>query len=289
MALCLVTTASAHGTYHEMMDELEQELAKRPADHALMTRRAFIHVEHEDWKPALADLERARRLGADEEDLRYLTGRALALAGLLNEARKELDAYIANHREPGLALVERARVLQRLGEPEAALNDYRAALKANGRLEPELVIEAAEALAKKGENEEALRVLATGIEIIGAVPQLVLKAMEMELAAKRFDEALKRVDTMQRVMPRPEPWMAKRAEVLALAGRADEAKAAWKALREHIAALPNLERGSHAMSLLAQKAALEGHEPSQAVSAPVSPVAPLSATTAPIALPDPKP
>jgi hypothetical protein len=43
------------------------------------------------------------------------------------------------------------------------------------------------------------------------------------------------------------------------------------------------------MSLLAQKAALEGREPSQAISGPVSPVAPLSTTTAPIALPDPKP
>ncbi|MFO1440413.1 MAG: tetratricopeptide repeat protein [Verrucomicrobiaceae bacterium] len=289
MALIFTAPVFGHGTYHEMIEELQQEMAQKGEDHALMTRRAFIHVEHEDWKAALADLERARRLGADDEDLRYLAGRALSLGGLLDEAKKELDTFIQNHPEPGLALVERARVLQKLGEPEKALEDYRAALKAKGRLEPELVVEVAEALAARNQREEALRVLTVGIEVIGAVPQLVLKAMEMEIAAKRFDDALKRVETMQRLMPRPEPWMARRAEVLMLAGREEEASAAWKALRTHIDALPNLERGSHAMSVLARKAALEGREPPQGAVSPPTRIEPLSATSPPIALPPAKP
>ena len=78
--------------------------------------------------------------------------------------------------------------------------------------------------------------------------------MDFELAAQRYDDVLKRIDAMQASAPRPEPWMAKRASILAQAGRADDAKAAWTALRDHLLALPNLERGSHAMSRLLEEA-----------------------------------
>jgi tetratricopeptide (TPR) repeat protein len=244
----------AHGTYHEMIEQLDLEMKQRPNDPTLIIRRAFIHLEHEDWKTALVDLERATRMGADEGDLQYLRGRALAAGGMLKQAREELDAYITNHREAGLALVERARVLKKLGEPEAALQDYRAALLAAPMPEPDLVIETAEALQAQKLNEEALSVLSRGIEKIGPVPQLVLKAMDYELTAQRYDDVLKRIDAMQACAPRPEPWMAKRASILAQAGRTDDAKAAWTKLRDHLLALSNLERGSHAMSRLLEEA-----------------------------------
>jgi tetratricopeptide (TPR) repeat protein len=244
----------AHGTFHELMEELDSEMKLRPNDPALLVRRAGIQLEHEEWKLALTDLERANRLGADDGDLQYLRGRALAAGGMLKQAREELDAYITNHREPGLAMVERARVLSKLGEPAAALQDYRAALQTVVVPEPDLVIETAEALQAQELNDEALSVLSTGIEKIGPIPQLVLKAMDYELAAQRYDDVLKRIDAMQACAPRPEPWMAKRASILAQAGRTDDAKAAWTTLRDHLLALPNLERGSHAMSRLLEEA-----------------------------------
>ena len=244
----------AHGTFHELMEELDSEMKLRPNDPALLVRRAGIQLEHEEWMLALTDLERANRLGADDGDLQYLRGRALAAGGMLKQAREELDAYIKNHREPGLARVERARVLSKLGETEAALQDYRAALQAAALPEPDLVIETADALWAQKLNDEALNVLSTGIEKIGPIPQLVLKAMDYELAAQRYDDVLKRIDAMQACAPRPEPWMAKRASILAQAGRADDAQAAWRTLRDHLLALPNLERGSHAMSRLLEEA-----------------------------------
>jgi tetratricopeptide (TPR) repeat protein len=256
IGLVLVTCGElhAHGTFHELMEELDSEMKLRPNDPALLVRRAGIQLEHEEWMLALTDLERANRLGADDGDLQYLRGRALAAGGMLKQAREELDAFIANHREPGLARVERARVLCKLGETEAALQDYRAALKTAALPEPDLVIEAADTLWAQKLNDEALSVLSTGIEKIGPIPQLALKAMDYELAAQRYDDVLKRIDAMQACAPRPEPWMAKRASILAQAGRADDAKAAWTALRDHLLALPNLERGSHAMSRLLEEA-----------------------------------
>ena len=225
-----------------------------PDNAELYIKRSALHLEHGDWKTALVDLERALRHGACESDLGYLKGRALSAGGMHEAAIEELDRYIADHTEVNMARLERARVLGKLGRHEASLEDYRSFLKGTMRMEPEFVIETAEAMAAQGLHDEAMRVLAEGITRIGNVPQLVLKALEFELAAGRFDAALERVEAIQKLMPRPEPWMAKRAAILTQAGRADAAKAAWTALRDHLLALPNLERGSHAMSRLLEEA-----------------------------------
>ncbi len=242
--------AHAHGTFHEMMDELQSELAARPSDPTLMIRRAFLKIEHADWQAALVDLEKASRLGADEGDLVFLRARALAAGKQWAAAKTALDEFFATHPPIAQAHVERARVLLQLGEGKGALNDYRAALKLTPKPEPELVIEVTEALAAQSLTDEALQVIGKGVEVVGNVPQLVIKAMDLETAAQRYDAALARVDAMMKLMPRPEPWMARRASVLAQAGRLEASRAEWTKLREHLLALPNLERGSHAMTTL---------------------------------------
>lgn len=48
--------------------------------------------------------------------------------------------------------------------------------------------------------------------------------------------------------------MAKRAAILTIAGRLSDARAAWLAFKDHLAALPNLERGNPALLQLAKEA-----------------------------------
>jgi hypothetical protein len=48
--------------------------------------------------------------------------------------------------------------------------------------------------------------------------------------------------------------MARRAAVLAQAGRIEESQAAWKELEKHLASLPDQERTSRAMTNLAEEA-----------------------------------
>ena len=76
----------------------------------------------------------------------------------------------------------------------------------------------------------------------------------MEIAAAQFDAALRRVDVARSTAARPEPWMVKRASILAQAGRLDESRAAWREIIAHLAALPDHERTSHAMSIIAEQA-----------------------------------
>jgi tetratricopeptide (TPR) repeat protein len=246
--------ALAHGTFHDRLAALKARLALTPDDAGIHFNLAELYCEHEEPTPALAALERAEALAPGKLPVEYLRGMCLRLAGRPAEALAALDRFVAAHPENSPARLQRARVHAALDNIPASLEDYRAALRLSARPEPDLVQETADALAAHGSRDEAVQVLDAGLARLGPVPSLTLRALDLETATGRFDAALTRVDALQKTAPRPEPWMAKRAALLAQAGRTGEARAAWTALRDHLAALPNLERGSHSMSLLAGQA-----------------------------------
>jgi hypothetical protein len=134
------------------------------------------------------------------------------------------------------------------------LADYREALKRTASPEPDLVQEVADALASHDCQDEAAQVLTAGMEKLGKIPSLVLRAIELDVATKNYDAALRLVDEARDAAPRPEPWMARRAKALAQAGRIKESKDAWKALVQRVESLPERERTSNAMSRLRDEA-----------------------------------
>lgn len=254
-AVLLVPAAvRAHGDLHQRIGQLMAEIARQPDDAQLHLALASVYCQHGEWKFALAETEAVERLAPGLHLADFLRSEALLGDGKPAEARALLDRLIATQPKNFRALTLRARALAALGQPAACVADYRAALRAVAQPEPDLVQETADALVACGQSDEAVQALGDGIARLGPIPSLMLRAMELEVATGRFDAALSRIDAMQKSAPRPEPWMAKRAELLTQAGRPAEARAAWQALIAHLAALPNLQRGSHAMSLLAERA-----------------------------------
>lgn len=256
LPLCLLplTAALGHGAYHNRLAEIARELESRPSDPALFRQRALLHVSHEDWQAALVDLEQVDRLTSDQIDTSWLRAQALDIGGQPAAAKGVLDVFLKRYPDHAGALATRARVLVKLAEPEAALTDYRTALSKSPHAEPELVQEVVETLTTQKLHEEAASLLETNLRRLGNSPGLVMKALELELMLGRYDDALARVEELQKSAPRPEPWMARRASVLAQAGRFSESIAAWQALHTHTQSLPNLERGAHAMQLIAEQA-----------------------------------
>jgi len=256
LTICLLfsTAVFGHGTFHDQLAEIERQIAQKPDAAALYERRAMIYFSHEDWQAALVDLEKADRLSQGQIDTDWLRGQALDAGGQTAAAKALLDGFISRHSDHGGAHVSRASVLMKLENPEEALGDYRTALTHMPYAEPDLVQEVVEALISQQQNEEAADLLEVHLKRLGNSPGLVMKAMELEVVLGRYDAALTRVDILQQTAPRPEPWMAKRASLLAQAGRIRESQAAWQALITHLQALPNLERGAHAMQLIAEQA-----------------------------------
>lgn len=244
----------AHGTHGQLIEVVNRKLESSPTDANLWYQRGFLNLEHEDAAQAIEDLEKAERLAPGKLPTFWLKGRALELSGKFPEARAALDVHLLRCPDHAAGYASRARVLVKLGARDEALADYRTALVKSPDAEPDLVHEAAVALNVSGHCDEALQVLDAGLKRLGQIPSLTLEALEIEVKAGRYDSALARVETLQKSAPRAEPWMAKRAELLGQAGRLEESRAAWQALVAHLANLPNLERGSHAMSLLAEQA-----------------------------------
>jgi tetratricopeptide (TPR) repeat protein len=258
VALALMTCGPfqlhADGTYHEKLVALDERLASDPADATAWFQRGCLCLSTGDWQVALAGLEKTDRLAPGRFATDLPRGQALAAGGHFEMARTVLADFIAAHPDHAGALAARARVLSRLGRIEDSAADYRAALGRMPDAEPDFILEVADAMAKRGLNNEALAVIDAGIKRLGQTPSLVLKAVEMEMAAAQFDAALRRVDAVRKAAARPEPWMVKRASTLAQAGRVDASRAAWREIIAHLAALPAQERTSHSMSIIAGQA-----------------------------------
>lgn len=254
--LLLLQTGSVlgHGGYHERIAYLTAETKKHPSDPLLRFELANLHGEHGDLQLALQNLDRVDALAPGKFLTDLLRGNAWMVAGKFAKAKEALDRQLVSHPECARAWLLRARAEQRMGQDIASLADYREALKRTPSPDPDLVQEVAGALATHDCQKEAAQVLATGIEKLGKIPSLVLRALDLEIAMKDFDAALRRVEEAQKDAPRPEPWMARRATVLTQAGRIEESRGAWKALAKHLDSLPAQARTSRAMTTLADEA-----------------------------------
>jgi len=245
----------AHGDFHERIVELTRKIAEEPGNTQLLLQRAGLSLEHGDWLAAISDCDRVQSIDPSV-NTDFLRGRSLLESGRPGDALPLLDACVKKEPQNLLALICRGRAYGKLARTKEAAADFRGALKSTPHPGPDLLQEAANALAANGDSQEAMQVLTEAIKTIGPVPSLVLRALDLEIASRNFDAALTRVETMRQSAPRPEPWMARRAAVLAQAGRIEESQAAWEALVAHLNALPNLQRGSHAMSKLMEDAKL---------------------------------
>jgi tetratricopeptide (TPR) repeat protein len=253
LLLLLAGSVFGHGGYHERIASLTEEVKKNPSDALLRFELANLHGQHGDLQLALQNLDRVDALAPGKFLTDLLRGEAWLVAGKFATAKEALDRQLVSHPECARAWLLRARAEQKLGQDTASVGDYREALKRTASPDPDLVQEVAGALATHGHQKEAAQVLATGIEKLGKIPSLVLRALDLEIAMKEFDAALRRVEEAQRDAPRPEPWMARRAAVLAQAGRIEESRAAWNALAKHLDSLPEQERTSHAMTKLTEE------------------------------------
>ncbi len=251
---CQAGLTFGHGDYHERMDYLTKEIEKSPADPVLRFELATLHGEHGDLKLALKDLDKIDELAPGKYPTDLIRGQAYLVARDFARAKQAFDRQLVSHPEIARAWLFRARSKRELGQQEASLADYREALKRTASPEPDLIQEVAGALAAGGRKEEAAQVLATGIEKLGNIPSLVLRSVDLEIETRNFEGALRRIEQAREKAPRPEPWMARRAAVLAQAGRIEESRAAWKALLEHLDSLPENERSSRAMSSLTKEA-----------------------------------
>jgi tetratricopeptide (TPR) repeat protein len=236
---------------HEEIDVqvafLSQRIREDPDDPVLRLRRAELHRVHRDWPAALADLRQANRLDLGLSAVYRSLGRLLYEADFPALSLSAFDRFLAMERENAAGFLARARAFLKLGARRAAVEDFDRGIDqvhSTRGPQPDDYLDRARALAAEGPHcsGEAIRGLDDGLTRLGGAVALQLYAIELEVRRGCHEAALDRLSTLEARSPRKEAWLARRGEVLADAGRFQEAHEAFERALGAIATLPEHRR-----------------------------------------------
>ncbi|HEX5886893.1 MAG TPA: tetratricopeptide repeat protein [Pyrinomonadaceae bacterium] len=258
VAICLgalPSFARAHEGLHEQIVAITAKIKRDPKNASLYLQRGELHRLHRDWARASADYDRAARLQPDLKIVDLARGKMFFESGRLQRAKFTLDRFLRNQPNHFEGLITRARVLAKLGAHSDAVNAFTQALAASPVPDPELYIERAQVLAGDEQRaSEALTGLDEGIQKLGPLVTLQQAAIDLELRRRNYDGALSRVDLIAAQSERKEAWLVRRGELLKLAGRDEEARAAFNAALVAIESLPRELRQSRTVAALQLRA-----------------------------------
>jgi len=233
----------AHGPLHEQIQRLSQELESHPDRRDLLIERGTLYRVHELHSEALLDWERAALLDPTDATNDFRLG--LAALGLrrTNAALERLERFAARSPESVPAQLAAAEACRMSGRPGDAVRHGTLAIGAAAEPRPEWFLDRAHSAGLAGLPPlEILSGLDEGIERLGPLPALQLKAVEIEVGRGAIDEALRRLSATAERADRKERWLLRRAEVLAGAGRTDEARTEFLAARSALERLPERVR-----------------------------------------------
>ena len=255
VGILLSSFAQAHEGLHEQIAAITTKIKRDPKNASLYLQRGELHRLHHDWSHAAADYDRAARLQPGLTIVDLARGKMLFESGRFQRAKLVLDRFLRlqpNHFE---GLLTRARVLAKIGSTAGAVKDFTQAIAQSTVSDPELYLERADAIAKDGKRiDEALSGLDEGIKRLGPIVTLQLSAIELELRRHDYEGALSRLDLIAAQSERKEAWLVRRGEILKLAGRDEEARAAFNAALVAIESLPPERRQSKAVTALQVRA-----------------------------------
>ncbi len=251
------TLARAHGPLHEQIAAMTARIARDPKNARLYAQRGELEREHGHYETALQDFAQAEALEPRLETVKWSRTRLWVDVEDWPRARAALDQFLLSHRDHAAAFALRGKVCVKLGQFDAAVEDYSRALVL--RPNPDYYLERAQAQAARGPSlvEAALRGLDEGLAILGPVITLQLAAIDLELRAGRTEGALGRLEAITDAAPRKEESLARRGDILLSAGRRDEARVAYEAALTALRTLPESRRRTPAGMKLDER--LRGH------------------------------
>lgn len=229
----------------EEIHELTALIKAQPENAELYLERGELYRQVENWDAALADYERAAKIDPALYVIDFARGRLYLETGRASQAKTALDRFLERFPEHAEARMMRARALMQMRQVVAAIADYDISIAHSAPPSPDLYHERAKAIADLGPKRtlDAIASLDEGITRLGAIVSLQMHAIELEIASRRFDHAVARLETISSRSPRKEYYLLQKGEILQKAGRPADAKAAWREALTHIDALPVKARG----------------------------------------------
>ncbi len=226
----------AHPESEVAVAELTRWIERTPQQPSLWFARSVHHRDHGRWDAAEADLVATERLAPHHPGLDLAFAQVFLETRRWAKARQRAERVLAEDDRAAAAHLLKARACSRLGDTHQARASYSRALSLLDEPTPELFLERT---ALPATVEVRLAELEEAMARVGAAHVLMLKALELEIAAGRTEAALGRIDRLAAHSERQETWLKRKGDLLAASGRPNEARLAYRQSRAAIAALPD--------------------------------------------------
>jgi tetratricopeptide (TPR) repeat protein len=219
----------AHDGIKGQLETVSLQIDANPTNASLLVHRAELYRLAREWKLSGADLDRAARLNPALAAIDLVRAHTLLDTRQFQAAVDAASRFLGREPDHLDARLVRARASAHLGQSRASAADFSRVLEA--RPLPDIYIERARALLLPGAPDAAVALegLDAGIARLGPLVTLELEAIGIEVRLKRYDAALARLERISAGAARKETWLARRGEILELAGRAGEARTAYAA------------------------------------------------------------
>jgi predicted Zn-dependent protease len=220
----LTNQASAHPESGALLTYLSAQITKEPSNAGLYAQRARVYVHMRRPDLAWVDQSRAVRLDPGLAELPLLAAEILFAMGQPSAALAEIEQFLRERPEDLAALRLAAETLSSLGRHQEAASVLQRLISLLSRPTPDLVLELARELERAGQPVEALKALDPWLARYPRSTALFENAIRIELALGRREQAIVRLERLAKLSPRAEEWLRRRADLLAEAKSAGEAR-----------------------------------------------------------------
>ena len=237
-----------HGDTYAKLEYLSRAISNETQSAELFLQRGQVHARHGDWDEAISDYAHAERLEPDVQHIDLLMGKALRQSRRFAEAVARLDRYIIKHPDSAGAFLARARAHADARHVDPASKDF--AKVAELAPNPDAYVEWSKLLASTNRTEEAVKKLEEGCSALGPLITLQVKIIDIEISRKNYARVLERIDAILASASRKESWLARKGDVLAMAGQSPAAADAYTQALDALRRLPSRHRLSTSMQNL---------------------------------------
>lgn len=233
--------ALAHGSLHGQIHDLSATMRREGKSAPLLVQRGRLEMEHGDNKSATRDFLSALKLNPQERSAYYYLAEQAFNQKKLPDARRYAEKFLAMLKGEAGAVVRGqslyGQILLAQGQYGAAAASFRIAADQAAEASPEHYLRLAEAQSKAGAAADALSSLDEGMQKLGMLAVLQNTAIDLNIASKGWDEALKRLDALiMQGQGLPELNLRKARVLLS----AERQPAAQEAVREGLASIDRI-------------------------------------------------
>lgn len=232
----------AHEPGSSNIKDISIQLIEQDSSPQLYIKRAHLFQQNQLWPEAMSDFNKAAELDPENVELDLDRARLSYDTGEYLRALDFIDLYLLRHESTTEAALIKARSYRALDQYQQSVTSYQVALTnlsiADERPSPEWYLEFSDTLMKTGDKHKALQALQQGIDQLGALTALQVKAVELEVDLGLYNSALKRIDQLLSLSQRKDLWLSRRADILSKAGRQIEAQQTYQQAYVALQSLP---------------------------------------------------